>query len=48
MAYAPDLWRWFGLTLITVWEISDLEFSSLTHYIDQRRRAEQEANRGEH
>lgn len=41
LVYAPGLWRYFGLTVTTVWDIDIGQFHFCVTYID--RREEQEA-----
>lgn len=44
MAYGPGLWRYYGLTLTTVWDIGAGEFHHCVTYIDQQNEEEAAAN----
>jgi hypothetical protein len=44
LAYAPGLWRHFGLTVTTVWEIGTAEFHHCVTYIDRYEEKEAAAN----
>jgi hypothetical protein len=43
--YADGLWRHYGLTVLTVWDVESDMFESFVEFIDdQRARAQREAD----
>lgn len=44
--YAPWLWEYFGLTVLTVWDVDTLQFCGFVNFIDTQRALQRQEGQG--